>query len=82
MGLGKSRVLVGVPSSYGHGRGHSPETHNVNSQLAPRWQELGVSDLLGVTDAGLRLRKRVVRVLNCKGEVVRKTLCPGETDNL
>ena len=64
---------MGVPSSYGHGRGHSPETHSVGFSASPLGgKSWGFLTSFGVTDAGLRLRKRVVRVLNCKGEVVRK----------
>ena len=64
---------MGVPSSYGHSCSHSLETQGVGFSASPlggkSWEFL---TSFGVKDAGLSLRKRVVTVLNCKGEVVRK----------
>lgn len=73
VGLGGNWVLVGVPSSYGHRRSHSLETHGVRFSAGPfggkRWEFL---TSFGVKAAGLRLRKPAVTVLHCKGEVVSK----------
>lgn len=47
--------------------------HSVGFSAGPLGgKSWGFLTSFGVTDAGLSLRKRVVRVLNCKGEVVRK----------
>lgn len=53
---------------------HSLKTHSVRFSARPPWrQEPGVSDLLwGYGCWSQCVRKRVVTVLNCKGEVVRK----------